>query len=230
METQVESGPRRRVRLRVPLKVKLSFLITALVVLAVVLVGAFLLRQAQQTLTAEMTKRGLTIAEHLAAGAKSAMLSNDDLTLNLLVKDAMKDPDVAYVVIADDDGTVRAHSDLALLGQTVARPAGLEPLARPARWCARTARAPRSGSSTSRIPSSSATSGWARLYLGFSERSITAALARARNQTILITVVMVLVGIGGAVALATVLVAPDLPARARHARHRRRQLPGGAAR
>src|SRR4029450_9697728 len=100
-ESGVESGRRRRVRLRVPLKLKLSFLITALVVLAVVAVGAFLLRQAQQTLTAGMTKRGLTIAEHLAAGAKSALLSNDDLTLNILIKDAMKDPDVAYVVIAD---------------------------------------------------------------------------------------------------------------------------------
>ena len=33
-----------------------------------VAVGAFLLRQAQQTLSAEMTKRGLTIAENLQLG------------------------------------------------------------------------------------------------------------------------------------------------------------------
>jgi adenylate cyclase len=207
METQVEGGPRRRVRLRVPLKLKLSFLITALVVLAVVLVSAFLLRQAQQTLTAEMTKRGLTIAEHLAAGAKSAMLSNDDLTLNLLIKDAMKDPDVAYVVIADDDGTVRAHSDLALLGKPMARPAGLDRVGD--RLVVRTYRA----SAQDRIidfalPLEFSNVRVGGLYLGFSERSITAALARARNQTILITVVMVLVGIGGAVGLATVLARP----------------------
>ena len=49
-----------RAAIRVPLKVKLSLLITALVVLAVALVGLFLLREQQQSLTAEMTKRGLT--------------------------------------------------------------------------------------------------------------------------------------------------------------------------
>ena len=47
--------------IRVPLKVKLSLLITGLVVLTVALVGLFLLRQQQQSLTAEMTKRGLTM-------------------------------------------------------------------------------------------------------------------------------------------------------------------------
>ena len=56
-----------QIAIRVPLKVKLSLLITALVVLTVTLVSVFLLRQEQQSLTAEMTKRGLTIAENLAA-------------------------------------------------------------------------------------------------------------------------------------------------------------------
>jgi len=79
--------PARR-GLRLSLKVKLSLLITALVVLAVTLVSAFLIRQEQQTLTAEMTKRGLTIAENISAGAKSSLLANDELTLNVLVKDA----------------------------------------------------------------------------------------------------------------------------------------------
>jgi hypothetical protein len=55
--------------IRVPLKVKLSLLITALVVLTVALVGLFLLRQQQQSLTAEMTKRGLTMAENFAGAA-----------------------------------------------------------------------------------------------------------------------------------------------------------------
>ena len=39
-----------------------------------------------------MTKRGLTMAENLAAGAKSSLLTNDHLSLNVLVKDALKDP------------------------------------------------------------------------------------------------------------------------------------------
>jgi len=60
--------------IRLPLKAKLSLLITSLVVLTVVLVGLFLLRQQQQSLTVEMTKRGLTIAENFAASAKTPLV------------------------------------------------------------------------------------------------------------------------------------------------------------
>src|SRR5687767_2087944 len=111
------------------LKVKLSLLITTLVVLTVALVSFFLLRQQQQTLTEEMIKRGRTIAEHLAAGGKGALLANDDLTLNVLVKEAMNDPDVAFVAFVGDEGNVRAHSDVALIGKPLPRPPGLIPLA-----------------------------------------------------------------------------------------------------
>src|SRR5690242_21164611 len=105
------AAPVEHATIRVPLKVKLSLLITALVVLTVALVGLFLLRQQQQSLTAEMTKRGLTMAENFAAGAKTPLLTGDDLTLGVLVTDAMKEPDVAYAIVADHDGRVLAHSD-----------------------------------------------------------------------------------------------------------------------
>ena len=57
-----------------------------------------------------MTKRGRAIAENLAAGAKTSLLQRDDLTLTVLVKDAMKDSDVAYIIITDEKGQIRAHS------------------------------------------------------------------------------------------------------------------------
>jgi signal transduction histidine kinase len=46
------------------------------------------------------------------------------------------------------------------------------------------------------------------LYLGFSERSIHEALARARNQALLITAIMLVLGVGGAVALSSLLSRP----------------------
>ena len=46
------------------------------------------------------------------------------------------------------------------------------------------------------------------LYLGFSEEAINAALASARNQALLITLLMVLAGLGGAVGLAALLSRP----------------------
>src|SRR4029077_12321201 len=183
--------------IRVPLKVKLSLLITALVVLAVALVGLFLLRQQQQSLTAEMTQRGLTMAENFAAGAKTPLLTGDDLTLGVLVTDAMKDPDVSYVIVADHDGRVLAHSDSrAAVKSTVERPKGLEPLQD--RLLVQIYKTPQGRIIDFAVPLVYSGLPVGALYLGFSEEAITAALASARNQALLITLIMVLAGLGGA--------------------------------
>ena len=193
--------------IRVPLKVKLSLLITALVVLAVALVGLFLLRQQQQSLTAEMTKRGLTMAENFAAGAKTPLLTGDDLTLGVLVTDAMKDPDVSYVIVADHDGRVLAHSDpQAAVKSTVDRPKGLEPLKD--RLLVQIYKTPQGRVIDFAVPLVYSGVPVGALYLGFSEEAITAALASARNQALVITLVMVLAGLGGAVGLAALLSRP----------------------
>jgi len=199
-------APPEQAPIRVPLKVKLSLLITALVVLAVALVGFFLLRQQQQSMTAEMTKRGLTIAENFAAGAKTPLLTNDELTLGVLVTDAMKDPDVAYVIVADHDGKVLAHSDPRAVKSTVERPKGLEPLKD--RLLIQTYKTPQGRIIDFAVPLVYSAVPVGALYLGFSEEAITSALASARNQALLITLLMVLAGLGGAVGLAALLSRP----------------------
>jgi adenylate cyclase len=192
--------------IRVPLKVKLSLLITGLVVLTVALVGLFLLRQQQQSLTAEMTKRGLTIAENFAAGAKTPLLTNDELTLGVLVTDAMKDPDVSYVIVADHDGNVLAHSDARAVKTPVLRPKELQPLKN--RILVQTYKTPQGRIIDFAVPLVYSGVPVGALYLGFSEEAITSALASARNQALLITLLMVLAGLGGAVGLAALLSRP----------------------
>ncbi len=198
--------PPEQIAIRVPLKVKLSLLITALVVLAVALVGLFLLRQQQQSLTAEMTKRGLTMAENFAAGAKTPLLTNDELTLGVLVTDAMKDPDVAYVIVSDQDGNVLAHSDARAVKTAVVRPKELEPLKN--RVLVQTYKTPQGRIIDFAVPLVYGGVPVGALYLGFSEEAINAALASARNQALLITLLMVLAGLGGAVGLAALLSRP----------------------
>jgi adenylate cyclase len=195
-----------QIAIRVPLKVKLSLLITALVVLAVALVGFFLLRQQQQSLTAEMTKRGLTMAENFAAGAKTPLLTNDELTLGVLVTDAMKDPDVAYVIVSDQDGNVLAHSDARAVKTAVVRPKELEPLKKSV--LVQTYKTPQGRIIDFAVPLVYGGVPVGALYLGFSEEAINAALASARNQALLITLLMVLAGLGGAVGLAALLSRP----------------------
>jgi adenylate cyclase len=195
-----------RTAIRVPIKVKLSLLITALVVLAVALVGLFLLRQQQQSLTAEMTKRGLTMAENFAAGAKTPLLTNDELTLGVLVTDAMRDPDVSYVIVSDHLGNVLAHSDARAVKSPVVRPKELQPLKD--RILVQTYKAPQGRIIDFAVPLVYSGVPVGALYLGFSEEAISAALASARNQALLITLLMVLAGLGGAVGLAALLSRP----------------------
>src|SRR6185369_1017907 len=212
--------------IRVPLKVKLSLLITALVVLTVALVGLFLLRQQQQSLTAEMTKRGLTMAENFAAGAKTPLLTGDDLTLGVLVTDAMKDPDVSYVIVADHDGRVLAHSDpRAAVKSEVERPKGLEPLKD--RLLVQSYKTPQGRIIDFAVPLVYSGVPVGALYLGFSEEAIVSALASARNQALLITLLMVLAGLRGGAGRPA--LAADLPPRAGHPGHRGGQLQRGGA-
>src|SRR5262249_12450464 len=114
-------------RVRLSLRLKLSLLIISLLAATVVLVSSFLLRTQQRTLTDEMSKRGRTIAQNLAAGTKTAILTGDDLGLQLLVRDVARDGDVVYVVVTDSTGTVIAHSDLTQIGRALERPEGTAP-------------------------------------------------------------------------------------------------------
>jgi adenylate cyclase len=189
------------------LKAKISLIMTAVLMLAILLVAFFLLRQQEQSLTVEMTKRGLAIAQNLAAGAKTSLLQRDDLSLSVLIKDAMKDSDLAYVIITDEKGRIRAHSDVGLTGELLERPAPLAP-ARD-RLAVTTYRAPgRGGIIDFAVPLTFSKVRLGALYLGFSEESITAAVRRAQWQTSLITLGMVCLGIGAAVGLAMLLSRP----------------------
>ncbi len=194
-------------RFRLSLKVKLSLLITSLVVLTVMLVSAFLLRQQQKSLRAEITQRGLTIARDLAASAKNPLLTNDDLTLNLLVKDAMRDQDVSYVVFADQDAKVLADADLNLVGKPLNRPKELAPIGKD--LLVQTYTDSKEGRLIDfAVPLEFSNVRIGALYLGFSEKTIRESLAHAKNQTIFVTFIMILMGIGGAVSLSTLLARP----------------------
>ena len=190
-----------------PIKLKLSLVITALLAVTVILLSAMLLRRQQATLTAEMVKRGLTIAQNLAASAKSPLVSDDELTLNLLVKDAMKDPDVAYVAITDEKGKALAHSDVHLIGRRLERPRGLTPLS--GALLVQTYAAPGGGNLIDfSVPLTFRQVRVGALYLGFSQRANVAALASARDNAILVSLAMVALGIAGAFTLGTVLSRP----------------------
>jgi adenylate cyclase len=193
--------------IRIPLKLKLSLLIIGLLVPTVAVLSGFLLFRADRSLTAEMRKRGLTIAQYLASAAKNPLLTNDALTLNLLVKDAMRDTDVTYVIITDHDGMVRAHTDVSQIGKRLERPAELAtPRDTP---LIQTYSVPGQGRILDfAVPLTFAKVSLGTVLVGFSQKSIEEALAKARSQTIVISVVMVVLGVRGAFGLAGLLARP----------------------
>lgn len=200
---------KNRRKLRHSLKFKLGLFITSLVVSTVLLISFFLLRQQQHGLTTEMTKRGLTIARDLAASAKNPLITNDDLTLNLLVKDAMRDEDVAYVIFADQNNTILAHGDVSLVGNPLERPKELTPVAND--LLVQTYTDPKEGNLIDfAVPLEFSNVRLGSLYLGFSQKSIRRSLAQARNETLLITVLMILLGMAGALGLSMFMTRPVL--------------------
>jgi len=196
-------------RFRLSLKLKLSLLITLPIVLSVILVGDYLLDQAKNSLRGEITKRGSTIAQQLTASAKNPLVTRDELTLSLLVRDALKDPDVAYVIVADEDGKIVAHGDLNAIGKKYQRPASLTALANTI--LVQSYNDPAGGEIIDfAVPLDFSNVRVGALYLGFSDRSIRQTIARARGQTLWITGVMIVGGVLGAVVLAILLTRPLL--------------------
>lgn len=198
-------GPTQKFRLS--LKLKLSALITLLIVLSVLLVGDFLLRRTENSLTEQITKRGLTIARDLAASARNPLVTKDELTLNLLVKDALRDEDVTYVIVVDEDSNVIAHNDLNQTGRPLVRSKELRVVE--SDLLVQTYGDGQGGHIIDfAVPLEFSKVRLGALYLGFSDRSIRQTIATARTQTLWITAIMILGGIGGAVGLAIVLTKP----------------------
>jgi len=190
-----------------PLKLKLSLLITSLVAIAVLAVGWSLLRRQEHALTEAVTERGRVIAANLAAGGKSALATNDELALHIQVRDAMRLRDVAYVVFADEKGIVRAHSDVTAIGRTVIRPSLLKAPATGQLLVQRYKRGDAEIIDIS-VPLVFSRTPLGTLYVGFGTGSISTAVNKARKEAGFITAVMVVVGLVGAVALATLLARP----------------------
>jgi serine phosphatase RsbU (regulator of sigma subunit) len=75
----------------------------------------------QDNATSGLQRRGLAQTRDLVQSTKNAILQSDYTTLQGLMPDiAKEDPEIAYVYVADKDGTVLAHSDKAQNGQPAA--------------------------------------------------------------------------------------------------------------
>jgi len=74
-----------------------------------------------------LKKRGDVQTKTLVQASRNAILQSDYSTLQGFVPETAKDdPDVAYVFVADKDGTILAHSNKEMNGKPVNDPNGRE--------------------------------------------------------------------------------------------------------
>jgi adenylate cyclase len=77
---------------RISLSIKFSFFVALLLTGIMVSLTLFIYNQEKTALSSEVKKRGTAIAKNLANNAEEAMLTNEELTLFVLAKQAVQDP------------------------------------------------------------------------------------------------------------------------------------------
>ena len=84
----------------------------------------------RESFVASLQKRGSVQTKDLVQASRNAIVQNDFTTLQNFVPDiAKEDPEVAYVYVADKEGTVLAHSDPNIKGKPMTDPSAKEMLA-----------------------------------------------------------------------------------------------------
>ncbi len=134
MSTSATGGPRKGASI----SVKMIATSTALIALTVALFGGLNIvntgrvfdqqaKALRDTTITGLSRRGLGQTRVLVQSSRNALPQSDYATLQQVIPDvAHDDPSIAYIYVADKDGTLLAHSDRSLNGKTLNDPLAKE--------------------------------------------------------------------------------------------------------
>jgi serine phosphatase RsbU (regulator of sigma subunit) len=190
-------------------KVELALWVMLLLAVSILVLTWFTLRQEREALTQEVTRRGMALAQYVAAHGQDPFLTNDKLTLATLVADVMKNEDMLYALIIDRNGRVVASDKSDLIGKAYTRPRGDYPLDRPAAR-AFTWTHPQAGRVIDiGIPLIlQGTSKIGEVHLGVSKSTIDKVVRRAWKQVTLVAFLFLSGGLLGSIVLVTLMLRP----------------------
>lgn len=114
-------------RVRIPIRFKLAALFALVVAAVTVVFTLVVLDQERDALLDQMRELGGTITTELARQAKTPLLQDDTLSLNLLVQELKKADGVADALILDRDLRIRGASRVERVGQRYTLPDDLDP-------------------------------------------------------------------------------------------------------
>jgi len=202
---------------RLGLRFKFSIMIGVLVMLLTVGISLVLsivtIEHEKRALANQMMDKARLSLENMTNVAREGILNNDELLLLSVITKTMENSDIKYSIILDPHGRVIAHSDIQERGKVSADEfthralqsqdilidpdfssdslASLYELASPVTFAGR------------RIGT---------VRLGYSTRSIFATISEARKtsiyNTIIITLITIIVGIAGAIIMASITIKP----------------------
>lgn len=87
---------KKNTRLILPLGVKFSFFVGLMLVSIMALISTFVVNWVGAALEKEVAGRGIAIAKNIANNAENPLLTNDDLSMTYLTRQAIQDPPTAY--------------------------------------------------------------------------------------------------------------------------------------
>jgi len=207
----------RENRKKIGLRFKFSLLIGGLVLLITVGISVVLsfvmVEHEKRALAEQMMEKAELSLSSMAAVAREGLLNEDDLLLLSVIAKTMENTDIRYSAIIDTEKRVIAHSDMGLQGSVLSEDfprraaESAEKVVSPAFTPEELLEVYDLG-----MPVQFAGTRIGTVLLGYSSESIFRTIGAARRKnlvnTVIITIITIVVGILGAVILATVTITP----------------------
>ena len=106
------------------IKTKFTVFILLFVGILMLSVLTFLERSVGEAILKESIEKGLSLANGISASSEDPLLTDDDLALFSIVKRTMRSRGIAYAIIVDSDGIIKAHNDTQYTGERYAPEGG----------------------------------------------------------------------------------------------------------
>lgn len=191
------------------IRFKLS-LVTLVLILFVTGASSFIVTNIMDSfLLKELVRRGFSITGSASTAAGYSILSNDRLALdNLASKIRQYQKDIVYVAMVDDEGVIKAHSDLEKMGELfIERESEV-------------IRREEDGSTVKKVlrmgtmcfefrtPIIFADKDLGAIYLGIAEQTLIASQEEARKKIILVSGIILTLGVAGVFFLSGFITTP----------------------
>jgi sigma-B regulation protein RsbU (phosphoserine phosphatase) len=202
---------------RFGLRFKFSLLIAALILILTIGISAVLssisIESQKRSLALQMMDKARLSLENMTNVAREGILNNDDLLLLSVITKTMENKDIEFSVILDRENRVVAHSEIAQQGKTLSDEFTLSA----------------AGSTATIVTPEFSPDNLAKIYtlaspivfagkrigtveIGYSTESIFRTIDEARRKNLvssaIVTVATILVGIIGAIFMATITIRP----------------------